>query len=583
MKSIVKKLIQGVLSALILWGTSSALSVNELNAQSLASDPYTDYIVHFDKLFQLEKIDKMLEFGISDGTKYFLDRCQEVTSCEILLPGQSEDWVERGRKLLGCYDHWIPIIKHGSDHLKYAEMLSVVHQKDPALYNAAYLLEYKDICNELFKDQAFDVAFVDPRFHVRGDLINELFDRVPIIVAHDTNIAPEIYGWYKINTPVNYEKVVFTEGQGVTFWIRKDKVELLAHLKGKQVAHSKKLRIFFPQMHPTLVQSMALALQRLGHTMVVPGESFDPNAPNHGPKITYGTFLKKNPLESSFVSFFSESPDYCRYFLENVEVIENDEFFNNPPDVLFVNCLEVEKSIFQLSNMLIKTRGVSPKIAHYSGNNDTRYNKKWVKNLIAVDAYTARRFDRKKTNIVFWIPWIDFDRMEFEGVTDSLEINSYIAHYNAAFKKSALVFENIVRKCIVDFPQVIIQSYPKPDGNGHVKHDQVFSLINESCATIHIKQSEGFGYTIVESLAKGRPVFLNRSFSLGSRLMNWCIEGRTAFFFDDYAEFHAKLERYLSDRAFRHQIQCDCAQTIRQLIDNEKQAKVLDHFLQNLM
>ncbi len=64
--------------------------------------------------------------------------------------------------------------------------------------------------------------------------------------------------------------------------------------------------------------------------------------------------------------------------------------------------------------------------------------------------------------------------------------------------------------------------------------------------------------------------------------MNWCIEGKTAFFFDDYAEFEQKLNRYLSDSEFRHQVQRDCADVIRQMINNEKQARILDNFLQNL-
>jgi len=113
---------------------------------------------------------------------------------------------------------------------------------------------------------------------------------------------------------------------------------------------SKKLRIFFPQMHPVLVQSMALALNHLGHTLVLPGESFDPKSPVKGFKIYYGTFFKRNPLDtSSFTYFFSkDSPEQSCSFLKNVEVIENNELYLRPPDVLCVNCIEVEKSLYAI-------------------------------------------------------------------------------------------------------------------------------------------------------------------------------------------------------------------------------------------
>ena len=64
---------------------------------------------------------------------------------------------------------------------------------------------------------------------------------------------------------------------------------------------------------------------------------------------------------------------------------------------------------------------------------------------------------------------------------------------------------------------------------------------------------------------------------------NWCIEGKTAFFFDDPYEFRLKLQNYLADPDYRRQIQEECAMTIRKLINNEKQAKVLEKFLQNLI
>ena len=194
-----------------------SVSLNDINYTFLRNDPHTDHVQHFQKLFQRTQIHSFLEFGLGYGTKYFLDNCEEVTSCEIILPNQTTEWFDHSTDLFQEYSNWIPILKRGSPALQYANTLCLRDSKDPALYDATYLLELKEICDEIFKDKQFEVAFVDPGFHMRGDLINELFDRVPIIIAHDTNIAPEKYGWRKVHTPSNYEKIVFTQGQGVIF------------------------------------------------------------------------------------------------------------------------------------------------------------------------------------------------------------------------------------------------------------------------------------------------------------------------------------------------------------------------------
>jgi hypothetical protein len=554
----------------------------------MVSNPYTDHVQHFQKLFHKFKINAFLEFGLGHGSKYFLDHCQHVTSCEIVLPDQTSDWFVYTTSLFQEYTNWMPILKWGSLSLQHANILAYRDHKDPALYDATYLLELKDICDELFKEKAYDLAFVDPGFHMRGDLVNELFDRVPIIVAHDTNIAPDIYGWNKVHTPSNYEKIVFREGEGVTFWIRKDKMDLILALKNEPKnlsVNTKNLRIFFPQMHPTLVQSMTLALQYLGYTLVLPGESFDPRSSIVGHKISYGTFFKKNPLESiSYTGFFSNDPSECSFLSHNVEVIENYEIISDPPDVLFVNCLEVEQNIYSIWNDLQKRKGLLPKVVHFSGNNGSHYSPEWVKNLIAVDAYTASYYDPSRTNIIFWIPWIDFKTIQFEGTNDELVLNSYIFHYYNSLTASSSIFTNIINNSSRDLGNVVFNSHPNtlPNQYPYLRHNEVLSLMNKSCATIHIKETEGFGYTIIESIAKGRPVFLKRSFSLGSRLMNWCIEEKTAFFFDDYDEFHYKLQKYIVDKEYRHEVQKNCAATIRKLINNEKQARILENFLQNL-
>jgi hypothetical protein len=574
-----KKLTTILLLLILNFNVVSSIELDDIDYNFLARSEYSDHVPNFAKLFQHAQINSLLEFGLGYSTKYLLDHCKNVTSCEIIMPDQNANWFNHTSELFAKYPNWTPILKQGDQSMHIANHYATHARKNPALQDGSYLLVIKEICDELFKDKQFDVAFVDPGFHMRGDLVNELFDRVPIIVAHDTNIAPEIYGWDRVYTPSNYVKIVFAKGQGTTFWIHKDKANLIAALGGKLAAQEKKMRIFFPIMHHTLIESVALALQHLGHTLVVPGETFSPSSPSPGFKLHGSGYLKKKPLEDAqFIALFSKTSSEPCPFLKNIEVIENYELIDNPPDVLVVNCEGVENDIYSIFHFLLgsgKKRDV--KLVHYSGNNGSQFNRYYVKNLIAVDAFTPQMYASPRTNIVFWIPWINFDSLCYNGFSDKTNISNFLSHYyEQSFIKSASIFHEVTYRLKQTLPQLEFAS-PK-----FMARDNVLSLIDENCATFHIKETEGFGYTIVESLAKGRPVFLKRSFSLGSRLMNWSIEGKTAFFFDDYEECERKVKKYLEDREYRHQVQNDCAKTIRALINNEKQARILENFLQNL-
>jgi hypothetical protein len=560
---------------------------------SLATNPATDHVAVLAELFQFTPNPSVLEFGMNYATPYLLDHCDHVTSCEIILSDDRSKWCSHIVDCIGKRPNWSYHLLPGSTHFEVANKRAYRKRVDPALYDSTYILEIKDICDTLFKAKEFDVVIVNPGFHMRADLVNELFDRAPIIVAHDTNTGFKEYSWWKIEVPSNYETVVFKEGQGTTVWIRNDRADLVSLLKMGEISNksaSKKLRIFFPQVHPILVESVATALKHLGHTLLLPGKSFSKDSPVAGPKISYGTCFDKDPFKTlSFTRFFSENPIYCK-FLNDVEVVENDEILSNPPDVLVVNCPAVENDIYSMLYQIQTTnKGTKTKIVHHSGNNGTHYNPAYVKNLISTDAYTAHMYDLSKVNTIFWVPWIDFKGLSYEEESDNLQINTYINHYYYyymnAFPKSRAIFEEVQLQFLRDFPQLRIGLYPKsvtPKEYQFTPHEEVIQAINHSFATLHIKESEGMGYSILESLAKGRPVFLKRSFSLGSRLMHWCIEGKTAFFFDDYPELFRKMKKYSEDESYRHAVQKECAVTVRRIINNEKQARVLEKFLQNL-
>jgi len=207
-----------------------------LTYEQMAIDPYTDHVKLFRELFQIEKIHSFLEFGLGQATKYFLDQCETVFSIELIVENRKEliePWYKKSLALFKNYLNWHPSTHHFSLDFDQADQRAQL-SLDPETFDRTYLLEIDQLCDRIFQNQHFDLVFVDPGILIRGDLVNALFDRVDIIAAHDTACTlHKMFGYYKIKTPDNYMKLSSRYGSGTTFWIKKEKKELIEKLRDR--------------------------------------------------------------------------------------------------------------------------------------------------------------------------------------------------------------------------------------------------------------------------------------------------------------------------------------------------------------
>ena len=81
--------------------------------------------------------------------------------------------------------------------------------------------------NQQVKSNKIDVGFVDAGVCIRGDLVQTLFNKVPVITAHD--IAPkeirhldDVYGYGRIRVPENYIEIYIPFGMGTAFWVKNE-------------------------------------------------------------------------------------------------------------------------------------------------------------------------------------------------------------------------------------------------------------------------------------------------------------------------------------------------------------------------
>ena len=229
-----------------LSATTQFTNANEITEEWLttvgASVGYTDHIAHFRRLFRKMHVRGFLEFGLGYSTKYFIDNCDHVISAEFVTPGTGPAWIQYCQRLFRYCKNWTSIAYFSGEGVdtrwatsKYIGLNSVynaaayqtVTHKNYALIDSSYLNDLSSFIKKQVEANVIDVGFVDAGIYIRGDMVQQLFQKVPIIVAHDFPPQPSlrednVYGYGRVKTPENYVQIHIPFGVGTEFWIKND-------------------------------------------------------------------------------------------------------------------------------------------------------------------------------------------------------------------------------------------------------------------------------------------------------------------------------------------------------------------------
>lgn len=320
------------------------------------------------------------------------------------------------------------------------------------------------------------------------------------------------------------------------------------------------MRIFWPDIHKNLTKSMAVTFKELGHTLVTPSSS-------------YAVKYYPPPPVKQFVWNETWTKENCIELGDNIEVVSKEELFDNPPDVLFITAYENQ---FEIFNEVLPKMKKGVKLCHYSGNDywvdaypiDTIYNYLCADHTGFVISY------RNNKNYLHYRPRVDYDFFSFGGKNDSNILGTYITDYERNFPKDYNIAKGIIEKFR---PIISVRSC------SNLTREDVLKSMTDSCATLHIKSKEGYGFSMIESCAVGRPVFVPTQHKKFKSFPNWIVEGETGFYFNDINEFHKKIQLFLSSNVYRHSIQEKCAKKIREYVNNDEQRENLKKFLENLI
>lgn len=306
------------------------------------------------------------------------------------------------------------------------------------------------------------------------------------------------------------------------------------------------MRWFLPNIHGELTRSFARAAETLGATLLVPGRSF-----YEGPE----------PLLRAGHPSVPEG--------RGARLVEVEELLDAGAELLFVPAHEVESTIL---DFLAPRLPRMPFVAHFAGNELPHFDYGRVSNLLSADLGSYRLGRRLGVHAQRYFPWIDYDHFAFEDTSGASLMRAYIMEYPDRYPRDLAQ----AHACVSEIPGLRFEA------RGDIPLQDLPSRMRETSATLHFKPKEGYGYSVLQSLAVGRPVVLWRSYARKQTLAEWCIDGVSALMISSRAEFRDRVGAFLRDEKSREGLQREAARVVRSRVDNEAETEHLRLFIERL-
>ena len=161
---------------------------------------------HFEALQHLifgkgYNVQNMLEFGLGDGTLFYVAEGLRVTSVEVVAPNlPGREWFDK------CYEKLSKNPLWDGYYVEVGEDVAAVEigiRRDEHSCTRPWngfdpehpVLKQLGDAILPWTSQTWDLVLVDAGVHMRGEIANFIWPSTKILAIHDCDDAPNMYGW----------------------------------------------------------------------------------------------------------------------------------------------------------------------------------------------------------------------------------------------------------------------------------------------------------------------------------------------------------------------------------------------------
>jgi hypothetical protein len=255
------------------------------------------------------------------------------------------------------------------------------------------------------------------------------------------------------------------------------------------------------------------------------------------------------------------------------QVVTYQEFLDIKPDVLLCSCWE------QLPGAYKMAKQSGSKLVVHAGNNHVPYNKSHASFLTSNDTYTYQSCDIPNKVMFYLPPDYEFYHKQ-PWQSDSRIVTSYIHYYSKYWKASWSKYDNLRRLN----PDIAFINFGAPG-------DEVYSpsitqpvdvrrTLGISRCLLHIKEQEGYGWSLLEAIATGIPVIAPKAYVVGKTCEMFLVEGKSVIFLQkDTNEFRKAFDNV----ELLQQIADTGSRFVRELISPEENYMKIKKFFEEVV
>lgn len=108
---------------------------------------------------------------------------------------------------------------------------SIPYYQGVYLNDSQCIIDYKKMCDDILGENLNKVVFLHANVHWKENLVDELFDRVPIIIVQNDDEQSEETIWDDFETPSNYVKMHLQQAPRTTVWVNRANKDVIAALR----------------------------------------------------------------------------------------------------------------------------------------------------------------------------------------------------------------------------------------------------------------------------------------------------------------------------------------------------------------
>lgn len=307
------------------------------------------------------------------------------------------------------------------------------------------------------------------------------------------------------------------------------------------------MRVFFTHMHITLGASLALMLRRAGFAVYTPDEEFT--------KAIRGPYQNSNALS-----------------VAGATQVSQEEFKDMPMDIAILMCQEQERANWW--SLVGEKPGIT--VVHYAGNEWVPYQSE-VHHLLYTNTNVLTHLKPYNSLRIYPI-------MPYEAFQPPLHDRAYVAEPVVrgfisdikTWRQGYPDFQRLQMLAQAQLPGIQVENNEFYWGQ---TRDEVSKLMNTALLGVHFKDSEGYGFSVLEMMCQGVPVIIP-SYLVGKTVGDFIQHGKTGWVVDSSPAAIPIIKRCHEDRGYLQQVGDNAAWAVREVIQEEEQVGGLKSFLE---